>query len=127
MPMATPITAEEPPGGPRAPAGGCVSGKASPAVGCVSGKASAVAGPTSAHADADPASARILREGTRDGCVTHVQHIPGQAGRTALWPDWVPAELRERFAQAGIEAPWDHQAAAAEQARAGRNVIVSTP
>jgi DEAD/DEAH box helicase domain-containing protein len=108
--MATPITAEEPPGGPRAPAVGC-----------------AVAGPMPEHADADPASARILREGTRDGCVTHVQHIPGQAGRTALWPDWVPAELRERFAQAGIEAPWGHQAAAAEQARAGRNVIVSTP
>src|ERR1700733_14737757 len=101
MPMATPITAEEPPGGPRWPAS---------------------AGPVPVQA-----SARILREGTRDGCVTHIQRIPGQPGRVALWPDWVPPELRERFGRAGITAPWEHQVAAAEHARAGRNVILSTP
>src|SRR5579875_1398292 len=106
MPMATPITAEEPPGGPRSPA---------------------AAGPVPVHADAAPASARILREGARHGCVTHIQHIPGRAGQAAVWPDWVPTELRDRFARSGIEAPWGHQTAAAEQARAGRNVIVSTP
>jgi DEAD/DEAH box helicase domain-containing protein len=59
--------------------------------------------------------------------VTHVQHIPGRPGRAALWPDWVPLELRERFARSGISSPWEHQVAAAEHARAGRNVIVSTP
>jgi DEAD/DEAH box helicase domain-containing protein len=73
------------------------------------------------------ATARILREGTRDGCVTHIQRIPGRPGRAARWPDWVPSELRERFGRAGITEPWEHQVAAAEHARAGRNVIVSTP
>jgi DEAD/DEAH box helicase domain-containing protein len=32
----------------------------------------------------------------------------------------------ERLAAAGIEAPWEHQAAAAEHARAGRSVIIAT-
>jgi DEAD/DEAH box helicase domain-containing protein len=59
--------------------------------------------------------------------VTHVQHIPGRPGRAAGWPEWVPAELRQRFAAAGITTPWAHQVAAAEHAWAGRNVIVSTP
>lgn len=32
----------------------------------------------------------------------------------------------DRLAAAGIEAPWEHQAAAAEHARAGRSVIIAT-
>jgi DEAD/DEAH box helicase domain-containing protein len=72
-------------------------------------------------------AARILRDGAGDGCVTHLQHIPGRAGQVADWPQWVPAELRQRFAAAGITTPWAHQVTAAEHARAGRNVIVSTP
>ncbi|OLT27921.1 helicase [Actinomadura sp. CNU-125] len=32
----------------------------------------------------------------------------------------------ERLAAAGIDAPWEHQAAAAEHARAGRSVIIAT-
>jgi DEAD/DEAH box helicase domain-containing protein len=59
--------------------------------------------------------------------VTHIQHIPGRPGRVALWPDWVPQELRERFTRGGIGSPWEHQVAVAGHARAGRNVIVSTP
>src|ERR1700728_772493 len=116
MPMATPITAEEPPGGPRCPASaGPVPAQARPVLA------------DGGLADGGPASARILREGARDGCVTHIQRIPGRPGRVALWPDWVPSELRERFGRAGITAPWEHQVAAAEHARAGRNVILSTP
>jgi DEAD/DEAH box helicase domain-containing protein len=68
-----------------------------------------------------------LREGTRNGCVTHVEYLPGRAGHTVPWPDWVAPELTERFASSGIRAPWAHQAAAACHAWAGRNVIVSTP
>ncbi len=79
------------------------------------------------HVSNDLPTARILREGTRDGCVKHIQYIPGRAGRAVPWPDWVPQELRQRFASNGISAPWTHQAAAACHARAGRNVIVSTP
>jgi DEAD/DEAH box helicase domain-containing protein len=109
--MATPITAEDPPGGPDTAVAGLP----------------ACADPLLARTDAAPASARILRDGARDGCVTHVHRIAGRPGRPALWPDWVPPELRESFALGGISAPWEHQAEAAEHARAGRNVIVSTP
>jgi len=69
----------------------------------------------------------MLREGTRAGCVTHIEHIPGRPGQAVPWPDWVPPELTQRFASSGIAAPWAHQVTAAEHARAGRNVIVSTP
>src|SRR5487761_1111810 len=106
MSLATPITAEEPAGRPRPdpPAGRCPA---------------PVSGTT--------ATARILREGAFDGRVTHVERIPGRAGRAVPWPGWVPAELRQGFADSGISAPWAHQAAAADHARAGRNVIISTP
>src|SRR5215468_7514584 len=106
MPLAPPVTAEDPAGRPLA--------------------GSAVVS-VPALANGDPPTARILHEGTRDGQVTHVERIPGRAGRAATWPEWVPAELRQAFANAGISTPWEHQAAVAEHARAGRNVIVSTP
>ena len=83
--------------------------------------------PVPVLADGDPPAVRILHEGTRDGQVTHIERIPGRAGQAVAWPDWVPAELRQGFAGAGISAPWAHQAAVADHARAGRNVIVSTP
>jgi DEAD/DEAH box helicase domain-containing protein len=75
----------------------------------------------------DQPAVRILREGTRAGCVTHIERIPGRPGQAVAWPDWVPPELIQRFASSGIAAPWAHQVTAAEHARAGRNVIVSTP
>jgi DEAD/DEAH box helicase domain-containing protein len=126
MPMATPITAEDPLGGPRLPASaGLVPMPADPGLNNTGLNNTGIAG--TRLTDSGPASARILRDGTRDGCVTHIQRIPGRPGRAAPWPDWVPAELRERFGRAGITAPWEHQVAAAEHARAGRNVIVSTP
>ena len=74
-----------------------------------------------------PDPIRLLRQGWRSGRLTHVEHIPARAGRSADWPAWVPAELAAAFAAAGVPAPWTHQAAAAEHARAGRNVIISTP
>jgi DEAD/DEAH box helicase domain-containing protein len=106
MTLATPITAEEPAGRPRPdhPAG-------------------RVAAPVSGATGTN----RILREGTFDGRVTHVERIPARAGRAVPWPGWIPAELRQGFAESGISAPWAHQAAAADHARAGRNVIISTP
>jgi DEAD/DEAH box helicase domain-containing protein len=106
MPLAPPVTAEDPAGRPHA----------GPA---------AVAVPVLAHADRP--TVRILHEGTRAGQVTHIERIPGRAGQAAAWPDWVPAQLRQAFAGVGIDAPWEHQAAVADHARAGRNVIVSTP
>ncbi len=106
MTLATPITAGEPAGRPRP---------------------DTAAGPVRAPANADPPGARILHEGTVDGRVTHVERIPGRAGRAVPWPDWCPDQLRQGFAGGGISAPWAHQVAAADHARAGRNVIISTP
>src|SRR5579859_5395242 len=105
MSVATPIAAGEPPGRPlpENPAGSMV-----------------------ACPGTSPDVMPILRAGSGDGRVTHMEQIPGRKGTAAAWPDWVPAELRMGFGRGGISMPWAHQAAVAEHARAGRSVIVST-
>jgi DEAD/DEAH box helicase domain-containing protein len=57
---------------------------------------------------------------------THVETLPARPGSVAGWPDWTPALLRERFADRGITAPWEHQVAAAELAHGGTSVVVAT-
>ena len=56
----------------------------------------------------------------------HVEHVPARPARSAPWPGWVPGELVSAWAAIGVEAPWEHQVQAAEHARAGRSVVVST-
>src|SRR6266567_6756135 len=68
----------------------------------------------------------ILRRGAASGRLTYVERMPALPGRPAPWPGWVPPELVEAFARAGIATPWAHQAQAADLARAGRNVILAT-
>jgi DEAD/DEAH box helicase domain-containing protein len=68
---------------------------------------------------------RIL-SGSRHDPVTHVQEVPARPGRPADWPDWAPDLLVDRFKARKIARPWEHQAAAAELARAGRSVVVAT-
>jgi len=68
----------------------------------------------------------ILLDDARAGRPVHVEHIPARPGREVPWPPWVPAEVMDAFAARGIRAPWSHQALAADHARAGRNVIIST-
>ncbi|MBV9092866.1 MAG: DEAD/DEAH box helicase [Streptosporangiaceae bacterium] len=74
---------------------------------------------------ANPALGILL--GGAAGRPVHVEHIPGRAGREVPWPPWLPAEVVAALSARGIGAPWSHQAAAACHARAGRNVIISTP
>lgn len=69
---------------------------------------------------------RLLADPTRRERITHVESVPARQGRRADWPSWSPPLLVERLAASGIEAPWEHQAAAAEHARAGRSVIIAT-
>ncbi|WP_396449764.1 DEAD/DEAH box helicase [Actinomadura sp.] len=69
---------------------------------------------------------RLLADPSRRDRITHVERVPARRGRRAGWPSWAPPLLVERLAAAGIEAPWEHQAAAAEHARAGRSVIIAT-
>jgi len=68
----------------------------------------------------------ILLDDARAGRPVHVEHIPARSGREVPWPRWVPAEITGAFAARGIPAPWSHQALAADHARSGRNVIIST-
>ncbi len=76
-------------------------------------------------ADSRPAAA-ILAAGARAGRLTFRTDLPGRAGTFADWPGWVPAELIDALGRAGITAPWQHQAEAADLARSGHSVIIST-
>ncbi|GAA3961352.1 DEAD/DEAH box helicase [Actinomadura viridis] len=69
---------------------------------------------------------RLLADPSRRDRITHVESVPARPGRRARWPDWTTPLLAERLAGAGIEAPWEHQAGAAEHAHAGRSVIIAT-
>src|SRR5215472_10849728 len=82
--------------------------------------------PIAAGDTVSPAVAKILRDGAASGALTHVERLPARPGRTAAWPDWVPADLVAAFYRAGVRKPWAHQVAAAEHARAGRSVVMAT-
>ncbi len=69
---------------------------------------------------------RLVRDPTRADRVTHVEHVRPRAGRTAPWPDWVPALLVDRLAHLGVPAPWEHQAQAADLAYGGSSVVLAT-
>ncbi|MCA1820662.1 MAG: DEAD/DEAH box helicase [Pseudonocardia sp.] len=69
--------------------------------------------------------ARLLA-GSGESPLRHVTTIPARAAATVDWPPWVPGRLRESLAAAGVAAPWVHQIAVAELARAGRHVVVAT-
>ena len=68
----------------------------------------------------------LLREGQRTGRLLHLEQIPARAGIPAAWPDWVPAEIIAALGRRGVAVPWSHQVTAADHARSGRNVIIST-
>ncbi|SEH60510.1 DEAD/DEAH box helicase domain-containing protein [Mycolicibacterium rutilum] len=56
----------------------------------------------------------------------HVADLPPRAGRPRGWPQWADPDVVRAFHDRGIEAPWSHQVAAAELARDGRHVVLST-
>ena len=56
----------------------------------------------------------------------HAVRLPARVGRTAPWPEWVPAPVRDTFVDHGVRAPWTHQVRAAELAHAGQDVVVAT-
>ena len=68
----------------------------------------------------------MLREGERTGRLIHLEQIAGRTGVPAPWPDWVPAEVTSALGRRGVRTPWSHQVTAADHARHGRNVIIST-
>ncbi len=58
--------------------------------------------------------------------LTHLEEMPAREAVTAPWPAWVPEELRSAYVARGVAQPWAHQVEAADHARAGRHVVVST-
>ena len=68
----------------------------------------------------------VLRHGAQSGRLIHVEYMAGHEGRQVPWPSWVPAAVTGGFSARGVPAPWAHQAAMAEQARSGRDVIIAT-
>ncbi len=89
-------------------------------------------GPGSASDDAgrlraaSGGTAAILAAGVDAGRVTYKTVLPGRVGQHAAWPGWIPAELIAALTGAGISAPWVHQAEAADLARSGQSIIIST-
>jgi DEAD/DEAH box helicase domain-containing protein len=59
--------------------------------------------------------------------LTAVHHIPAREAQWADLPAWVQPELAAAYRAKGVERLYTHQADAAEQVRAGRNVVVVTP
>jgi DEAD/DEAH box helicase domain-containing protein len=63
----------------------------------------------------------------RDEVITHLEHLPAREAQWAPLPEWVRPELAAAYRAKGISRLYIHQAAAAEGARAGKNMVVVTP
>ncbi len=81
---------------------------------------------TDAPGRADQLLAGLLLAPGRRERITHVHRAPARTEQLGDWPAWVAPDLVERLAAIGIERPWTHQVIAAEHARAGRSVVLST-
>jgi DEAD/DEAH box helicase domain-containing protein len=62
-----------------------------------------------------------------DEVLTAVRHLPARPARFQPIPNWVCPELAEAYRAKGIEQLYSHQAAAAELAHQGKNLVVVTP
>ncbi|GGJ42692.1 DEAD/DEAH box helicase [Streptomyces brasiliensis] len=69
---------------------------------------------------------RLASAPSRTSRITHTEHLPPRAGRHAVWPDRIRAEVIAAVQAAGITDPWAHQAQAAEHALDGDSVVVAT-
>ncbi len=77
-------------------------------------------------ADLDAVAQRLRTAPGREERVLHERLVPARRATTAPWPGWVAPPLREALVASGVAEPWVHQVVAAEHARAGRHVVVST-
>ncbi len=95
-------------------------------------RAAAAGGPEASGASGGPGDpARLLTglvgaDPSRAGRITHVERVAAREARTVPWPTWTPPELVDALARCGVGAAWSHQVEAAEHARHGRHVVIST-
>jgi DEAD/DEAH box helicase domain-containing protein len=59
--------------------------------------------------------------------LTAVKHIPAREAQFRDMPEWLRPELADAYRAKGIERLYSHQAAAAELAASGKNLVVVTP
>ncbi|MFI8499045.1 DEAD/DEAH box helicase [Streptomyces sp. NPDC085524] len=69
---------------------------------------------------------RLSRGPSRAARITHTEHLPPREGRHAVWPDRIRTDVVAAIQAAGIDHPYEHQAAAAEHALDGESVVVAT-
>ncbi|HEX8508506.1 MAG TPA: DEAD/DEAH box helicase, partial [Propionibacteriaceae bacterium] len=69
---------------------------------------------------------QVVTDWTQAPQVRYVHRTPARPGSTCAWPQWLPSVVSESCRRLGIAAPWAHQVQAAEAARAGRHVVMST-
>ncbi|MFC7496840.1 MULTISPECIES: DEAD/DEAH box helicase [unclassified Nocardioides] len=62
----------------------------------------------------------------RDERLRHLEVLPPRAATHADWPTWASPDVVAAFRARGVEQPWRHQAVAAEAAREGQHVVMST-
>jgi DEAD/DEAH box helicase domain-containing protein len=59
--------------------------------------------------------------------LTAIRHFPAREAQFAEFPTWVHPGLIAAYAAKGVRHPYTHQAAAAEMAHAGKNIVIVTP
>jgi DEAD/DEAH box helicase domain-containing protein len=59
--------------------------------------------------------------------LTAIRHFPARDAQFAEFPAWVHTDLIAAYAAKGVRRPYTHQAAAAELAYAGKNIVIVTP
>src|ERR1700686_5302994 len=59
--------------------------------------------------------------------LTAVRHFPAREAQWAEFPAWVHGDLAAAYGDKEIRRLYSHQAAAAETAHAGKNVVIVTP
>ncbi|GAB3438835.1 DEAD/DEAH box helicase [Phycicoccus ginsengisoli] len=74
----------------------------------------------------DPRAALSTLASASPERVRHVHEVPARQASSEPWPSWVAPTVYAACAGAGITSLWSHQREAADLARAGRHVVLST-
>jgi DEAD/DEAH box helicase domain-containing protein len=69
---------------------------------------------------------RLAAAPGREDSLRHLRVLPRRAARTAAWPEWAHPDVVAAYRRCGVPELWRHQAVAAEAARAGQHVVIST-
>lgn len=95
-----------------------------PVTGPPQGEAAVPAAPRSG--DFDAIGALNALEGAGTGHLVHMRTLPGRDAVDAGWPDWVNPQVTAAIRGSGIDRLWSHQRQAADLARSGEHVVLST-